>query len=283
MLTCKAEIESGEVLQLTGQETLWQLTSVDGLDPAKGKITTKELANWDGSVYTDSRIEERDITLELYINGKSEDNRDKLFSFFKVSKWVKLYFTTDNRDVVIDGYVENAKIDIFKQHQVMQIDILCPSSFFVSRFTQTQQLSNTLGGFYFPFAIEKEGVEFTSYEEGRRVMVFNYGEFTTGVNFEINFTDNCTNPMIYDRETGEYMLIKNSFIKGDVVSIDTTRGKRKVLKKDGDVETNLIGSLDIASTWLQLKPGRTYYSLKAESGVNAINVMIYNNIYYQGL
>lgn len=283
MLTAKVEIESGEVLEITGHEDLWQLTSVDGLDPSKGKITTKDLANWDGSVYTDSRIEERDITLELYINGKSEDNRDKLFSFFKVSKWVKLYLTTDNRDVSIEGYVETAKIDIFKQHQVIQIDILCPSSFFVSRFTQTQQLSNTLGGFYFPFAIEKEGIEFASFEEGKRVMVINYGEFTTGVKFEFNFKDDCTDPMIYDRQSGEYMLISSSFIKGDVLLIDTTRGKRRVIKKDGDLETNLIGSLDIASTWLQLKPGRTYFSLKATSGVNAINVMIYNNIYYQGL
>lgn len=283
MLNVKVEKENGENLQITGREEDWQLASVDGLDPSKGKITTKELANWDGSVYSDSRVEERDITLELYVNGTAEEKRDLLFSFFQVSKYIKLYFSAPLRKCYIEGYVESCKIDTFKMHQVMQIGVLCPSPFFVSSYENKQQLSNTLGGFYFPFAIEKEGIEFTSYEEGRRVTVFNYGEISTGAIFDINFLGDCTNPVIYNRETGEYMQINSSFGKGDNVEINTTRGRRTIFKKDGDLQTNLINYLSTSSTWLQLKPGRSYFSLKADSGVNFINVIILNSTYYQGV
>ena len=277
------EKENGEQLELTNQETRWQIAEMEGLGPANSEITTKELANWDGAVFVDSRVESRSITIELYLNGDVEENRILLYSFFKPSQFIKLYFQTTARNVYINGYTEKVSINHFDKHQIMQIVVDCPSPFFRSVPEQESRLSNTIGGFYFPFAVGKEGIEFTTYESERIVTVFNYGEISTGVRFYLTFNGSTTNPAIYNKKTGEYIRLISSFTKGDEIEIDTTKGGRGV-KKINDLETeNLISILDVNTTWIQLKSGRNYFSLKADSGVDNVIVDIYNSTYYQGI
>lgn len=283
MYSLTIEKENGEQLELTNQETRWQIAEIEGLNPSDADITTKELANWDGSVFVDSRVENRSITIEMYLNGDVEENRITLYSFFKPSQYIKLYFTTTARNVYIDGYTEKVSINLFDQHQVMQITIECPSPFFKSVPFQESHLANTIGGFYFPFAIDEVGIEFTTYESDRTIIVYNYGEISTGARFVLTFNGTVKNPAIYNKETGEYIRLISTFTRGDEIEIDTTKGSRGV-KKINELDTeNLIGIIDINTSWIQLKSGRNYFSLKADSGVDNMVVDIYNSTYYQGI
>lgn len=277
------ERENEERLELTNQETKWQIASIEGLNPSDADITTKELANWDGSVFVDSRVESRGITIEMYINGDVETNRIELYSFFRPKEYIKLYFKTSVRNVYIIGYTEKVELNHFDKHQVMQISIQCPNPFFKSVPENESRLSNTIGGFYFPFAIDKVGIEFTTYEGERIITVINYGEVSTGVRFYITFNGNTTNPAIYNRDTGEYIRLIDTYSRGDEIEIDTTKGNRAVRKLSDLGATNLIQYLDINTTWIQLTSGRNRFSLKADSGVDNIIVEIYNSTYYQGL
>lgn len=283
MYSLIVEKENEERLELTNQETKWQIASIEGLNPSDAEITTKELANWDGSVFVDSRVESRDITIEMYINGDVETNRIELYSFFRPKEYIKLYFKTSARNVYIIGYTEKVELNHFDKHQVMQISIQCPNPFFKSVPENESRLSNTIGGFYFPFAIDNVGIEFTTYEDERIITVINYGEVSTGVRFYITFNGNTTNPAIYNRDTGEYIRLIDTYSRGDEIEIDTTKGNRVVRKLSDLGSTNLIQYLDINTTWIQLASGRNRFSLKADSGVDNIVVEIYNSTYYQGL
>lgn len=283
MYSLIVERENEERLELTNQETKWQIASIEGLNPSDADITTKELANWDGSVFVDSRVESRGITIEMYINGDVETNRIELYSFFRPKEYIKLYFKTSVRNVYIIGYTEKVELNHFDKHQVMQISIQCPNPFFKSVPENESRLSNTIGGFYFPFAIDKVGIEFTTYEGERIITVINYGEVSTGVRFYITFNGNTTNPAIYNRDTGEYIRLIDTYSRGDEIEIDTTKGNRAVRKLSDLGATNLIQYLDINTTWIQLTSGRNRFSLKADSGVDNIVVDIYNSTYYQGL
>lgn len=283
MYSLIVEKENEERLELTNQETKWQIASIEGLNPSDADITTKELANWDGSVFVDSRVESRDITIEMYINGDTETNRIELYSFFRPKEYIKLYFKTSARNVYIIGYTEKVELNHFDKHQIMQISIQCPNPFFKSVPENESRLSNTIGGFYFPFAIDKIGVEFTTYEGERIITVINYGEVSTGVRFFMTFNGNTTNPAIYNRDTGEYIRLIDTYSRGDEIEIDTTKGNRVVKKLSDLGSTNLIQYLDINTTWIQLNSGRNRFSLKADSGVDNIVVEIYNSTYYQGL
>jgi phage-related protein len=283
MYSLTVERPDGEQLELTHNETEWQIAKISGIAPSDADITTKELANWDGAVYVDSRVESRSITIEIYLNNNVESNRIKLYQFFKPSKYVKLYFETNERNVYITGYTEKVDIDHFDKHQVMQISIECPSPFFRSVPEQETKLSNTLGGFYFPFAIDSVGIEFTTFESERKIAIYNYGEISTGARFVFTFTGDVENPTIYNRDTGEYIRIIKTFSRGEEVEVDTTKGNRGIKKINEETEENLISDLDINSTWLQLESGKSYFSLKADKGVDYLTVMIYNSTYYQGL
>lgn len=283
MYSLTIEKKNGEQLELTNQETRWQIASIDGIAPADADITTKELANWDGAVYVDSRVQTRTITIEMYLNGEVEDNRITLYSFFKPSQYVKLYFQTQQRNVFIVGYTEKVSLNHFDKHQVMQIGIQCPNPFFRSVPEQEAELSNTIGGFYFPFAIDSVGIEFTSFEEERIITIFNYGEISTGMRVEFTFNGEVTNPAIYNRDTGEYIRLIDTYDKGDEIVIDTTKGSRGA-KKINELETqNLVSKIDINTSWIQLKSGRNNFSLKADSGVDYLVANIYNSTYYQGI
>lgn len=281
MYSLTIEKENGEQLELTNNEINWQIAEIEGLGPSDGEITTKELANWDGAVYVDSRVESRDITIEIYLNDNVEDNRLKLYDYFKPSKYIKLYFETENRKVYIIGYVEKIKLNHFDKHQIMQVSINCPNPYFMTTAEYETKLANSMGGFYFPFSIDSVGIEFTSYENERAVIVYNYGEISTGARFVLTFNGEVVNPAIYNRDTGEYIRLIKTFSKGEEIEINTIRGLRGITKLNDN--TNLIKYIDINTTWLQLESGRNYFSLKADTGVNNLVCTIYNNIFYQGI
>lgn len=281
MYSLTIEKENGEQLELTNNEINWQIAEIEGLGLSDGEITTKELANWDGAVYVDSRVESRDITIEIYLNNNVEGNRLKLYDYFKPSKYIKLYFETENRKVYIIGYVEKIKLNHFDKHQVMQVSINCPNPYFMTTAEYETKLANSMGGFYFPFSIDSVGIEFTSYENERAVIVYNYGEISTGARFVLTFNGEVVNPAIYNRDTGEYIRLIKTFSKGEEIEINTIRGLRGITKLNDN--TNLIKYIDINTTWLQLESGRNYFSLKADTGVNNLVCTIYNNIFYQGI
>ena len=257
MYSLTIEKENGEQLELTNNEINWQIAEIEGLGPSDGEITTKELANWDGAVYVDSRVESRDITIEIYLNNNVEDNRLKLYDYFKPSKYIKLYFETENRKVYIIGYVEKIKLNHFDKHQVMQVSINCPNPYFMTTAEYETKLANSMGGFYFPFSIDSVGIEFTSYENERAVIVYNYGEISTGARFVLTFNGEVVNPAIYNRDTGEYIRLIKTFSKGEEIEINTIRGLRGITKLNDN--TNLIKYIDINTTWLQLESGRNYF------------------------
>lgn len=282
MFTLTVENTKGESLELTDKEQRWQVASIDGLCPPKADINTQEIANWDGSVFNDSRVEERDIELEIYINKDVESNRNYLYNYFLISKQITLYIATETKDVSIVGYVAKVSIDFFKKHQVIQVDITCPSPYFTARISNKWQLSNTMGGFYFPFAIDKVGIEFTSYEENRKINVINYGEIISGAIFIIEFNGDCENPTIYNSK-GEYFKINASYTKGDVLELNTIKGSRTLYKTDEAERINLVKYIDNKSTWLQLEPGINKLGLQATSGVDNIICTVYNSTFYEGL
>ncbi len=282
MFAITVENTKGESLEVTDKEQRWQVASIDGLCPPKADINTQEIANWDGSIFNDSKVNERDISIEIYLNKDIETNRNFLYNYFLISKQITLYIKTESKDVSIVGYVAKIEIDFFKKHQVIQVDITCPTPYFTSRISNKWQLSNTMGGFYFPFSIEKEGVEFTSYEENRKINVINYGEITCGAIFIFEFNGNCKDLALYNSK-GDFFKINAEYTKGDILELNTIKGSRTLYKTDEAERINLVKYIDSKSIWLQLEPGINKLGLQATSGVDNIICTVYNSTFYEGL
>ena len=118
-----------QTVDLTADEKIYQVTSVSGLDPVKGQIFMDTIAGVDGTAYTGARVNNRNIVINLRINGDADTNRQNLFQKFPVKEKVTVTVTT-SRTATIEGYIEDVSCDIFTKSQIVQISILCPNPYF---------------------------------------------------------------------------------------------------------------------------------------------------------
>ena len=154
MFTLIAENKYGEQMELTHNEA-YVISNIDGLDPPDAVINTTRNASADGSVYNSSYVDNRVITITLFINGPAETNRINLYRYFKAKYKVRLYYQNGTRNVFIDGYVQNIAIEFFDKKQVAQITIFCPNPFFNGTNDNIVNFETITDLFEFPFSIEE--------------------------------------------------------------------------------------------------------------------------------
>ena len=99
MFTLTVENANGERLTLTQNEQNYQLYSVEGLMPPKANISTSSVVNRDGVKVKSSKVQERNIVLNIRLNGDIEANRIRLYTFFKRGRYGRLYYRNGPRDM----------------------------------------------------------------------------------------------------------------------------------------------------------------------------------------
>lgn len=263
MYSLTVENHKGEKLQLT-QNACYNVLSVQGLNPPNANINTATNANFDGSTFKSSRLNQRNIVIELTIEGNIETNRIALYKYFKNKHAVKVYYANGTRYVYINGYVESFEVNLFEQKQKAQISILCPKPYFVDVNTSLIDFSSINPLFEFPFAIEEEGQEFSTLLVNQSKVVYNAGDVATGINIELKANGLTLNPKIYNVETGESIILDIEMNTGDVVKINTNAGEKSITMIVDAEESNIINRLRYGSKWLQLESGDNIFLYTAD-------------------
>lgn len=263
MYSLTVENHKGEKLQLT-QNVNYNVLSVQGLNPPNANINTATNANFDGSTFKSSRLNERNIVIELTIEGDIETNRIALYKYFKNKHAVKVYYANGTRYVYINGYVESFEVNLFEQKQKAQISIVCPKPYFIDVNTSLLDFTSIEALFEFPFAIEEEGTEFSTLLVNQTKVVYNAGDVATGINIELKANGLTLNPKIYNVETGESIILDIEMNTGDIVKINTNAGEKSITMIVDTVETNIINRLRYGSTWLQLESGDNIFLYTAD-------------------
>lgn len=264
MFTLKIENAKGNLIELTQNESNYQVINIDGLEPPKAQLYTSEVASVDGAKFKSSKLDMRNLVVTLKINGDAEKNRINLYKYFASGKRCKVYYRNGTRDVYIEGYVETIECPLFTVNQQMQISIVAPNPYFNSLDIIYNDISLVLAGFTFPFAIEETGVIIAELVPNKVTSVVNDGEFATGANIVIRaLADNVFNPVIYNSDTGEYLAINVKLNKGDIVRVNTNKGSKSIIKIENGVELNIMNALDYGSTWLQLEAGINNFTYDA--------------------
>lgn len=282
MFSLAIENAKGNRLRLT-QNPNYSIMSVDGLNPVNANINTAVNANFDGSTFKSSRLENRNIVIMLAVEGAIEANRIALYKFVKVKEEITLFVSNGTRDVYIKGYVESMEIGIFAQTQVVQISVICPNPYFTNSDENHEDFSNIIGVFEFPFSIEEAGIEFGQIVTDAEVNVQNLGDVATGMVIEFKAIGNVNAPAIYNTGTGKYMKVNDTMSDGDVIQINTTKGAKGVKKISEGVTTNILNKLDPASTWLELEPADNIMMFTATTGSMYLQCSVYHDFKYEGV
>lgn len=284
MFTAKIENSSGNVLTLTGNEPVYQVIDITGLNPPPAQINTTTIVGLDGAVFNSSKLQTRNLVLTIKINGNVETNRLMLYSYFRTKDWCKFYYSNNTLDVSIEGYVESVECDLFTNNEIAQISILCPYPYFRSLNEVIQDFSNVQKLFVFPFSINiDDPIVISTLEDSGGVAIYNNSESETGVLIYIDFLDSASSVEIKNTKTGDDFEINYSFLENDTVIINTNKGKKSITLLRNGVLTNLFSALQAGSVFFQLLPGvNNFEYLVSGSSSNNNDVLItfkYYNIY----
>ena len=280
MFSLKVENAKGAILELTNDETNFQVTNVEGLNPPNATINTSDLANGDGSAFNSSKIPNREIVITVYINGDVQTNRLTLYQYFRNKNWCKIYYTDDQRDVYIEGYVQDFEAPIFTQKQVAQISILCPDPYFKDIETIVQSISKALKKFTFPFSINiGEPIAFSEIELEKITNVINESESETGLIVNVTFMGRVDKLEIRNIDNCQNFIIDYNFMANDKLVINCNRGSKSVILTRDAVEYNLIPYVRSGSTFFQLGIGDNNFSFLADDGTSDMSVDIQFNYY----
>lgn len=256
------------MLKLTGKEPLYQVINIQGLNPPNAQINTSTIVGMDGAVFNSSKLQTRNLVLTVKINGDIEQNRLNLYSYFRTKEWCKFYYANGSLDVSIEGYVDTVECNLFTNAEMAQISIICPYPYFRSIYEVSQDFTNVLKKFVFPFSINiGSPVVISEIDDSGIVKIFNSSEAENGFIAYVNFLDNASSLEIINTFTGDDFKVTYSFLENDSLIINTNKGKKSInLIRSGAV-INLFQALQTGSVFLQLLPGINTFNYKVSGSV----------------
>lgn len=286
MFTLSIENENGQKIQLSQNESNYQVTNIDGLNPTKANINTNKVVNMDGAMFKSSKLDMRNIVITLKVKGDIEKNRINLYQIFNVGKKSKLYYSNETRSIWVECYCENIITNLFSQTEEMQISLICPSPFLSNIEKAVSDLSKVVKKFSFPFSLPAEGSVLSGIDLDKTTTILNSGEGETGLIITIySRGEEVENPIIFNAGTGEAFKLETVLNDSDFIVVNTNKGNKSVIKYSNGTEENLLSKVTPDSVWLQLKQGyqNFTYTTQNKNKDYLLTVSFEYNIVYEGV
>lgn len=260
------------------------ITNADGLYPSDATVNTSSIALIDGTKFNSSKVNEKQILLEITINSEAEKNRINLYKVLKPKEKIRFDYENKLRKVFIEGIIVSVPITHFAKKQVCTLTLKCPFPYFKEAQEIINDISNTINMFHFPFSItDNEPIPLSYLDTLATVTIENYGDIETGMIIEIYARNNVLNPKIFNYITGEYVGVNFSMQAGDSIYIDTNQGKKTIeLFREGKT-TNIFNMRMKDMTWISLNYGENTFYYEAEQGVYNMSVKISHTNLYVGV
>lgn len=260
-LTVKNDRGSLLALPLSDISGGFVVREIQGLGPVKAVLVSSSFANLDGEQYHSSRLGPRNILLKLgiepnYSEESTHDLRERLYQYFMPQSEITLVFNLFDKfsgsvvdqvlDLEIVGRVESSETNLFTREPTIDISIMCYAPAFVD-----------------PRIILFESDTVADLTE---VEVFYRGTTPTGFEFKL-FPDRTVDEfMIYHRPAhGALYTVHytDQLLAGDELTISSSVGDKRVIRKRAGVETSQLFSLSPQSAWLNMCPGSCHFRVYA--------------------
>ena len=278
------ENQNGDQLTF-GMGSPFTITDIQGLNPPEATINTSQIALIDGAKYNSAKINMRQINIAFAIEYNAPENRINVYQVIKTKQMIRLYYTGDQRDIYIDGYVQSVDISYFDMKQVVTVSILCPAPYLKSAQVMVDELKNIVNAFHFPFSsTETPQIVFGYYSNDIGITVENEGDVECGMIIELYVRSAISNPKVYNYITQDFIGINYNFQSADLITINTSKGERSVTLLRNGVTTNLFNYVMQGSTWLQLDAfGSTFVYELGSGNLGDLMVTFKHSNLYEGV
>ncbi len=277
------------------------ITSISGLGPAKANVNTTRLATTDGSYFNSALLEPRNIVIKMLFDFVSmtsvEEARLNTYKYFPIKRDVELIIETDNRKVKTVGYVESNEPDIFSSDESNSISIICPDPFFYDVSdgeNQTISFASITDLFEFPIennSLTEDLLSFGSYEYLNGYPLYYKGDVDIGFVATINVLNELGDITLSNETTGQSVTLYadrldaftgDPLIAGDVVTISSVLGSKKVTLIRNGKRTNILNCIGADSDWLKLTRGDNYIKIEADN-IEDVELAITHKTVYEGV
>lgn len=282
MFRLEVENEKKEKIELTNSP-FYESVAIEGLLPPQAAVNSSAVANADGETFNSARVAIRDVTIDIKPAFPVEENRQRLYTYFKLKKQVNIYFKNKNRDIVTAGIVEGFDGSLFEQKQLISISIKCLDPYLKDSAESVADMANIIDNFEFPFSIDKEGIPFSIIDKALTQNIFNAGDVETGMIIELTANGEVIKPTIYNVETREYFGLDFTMQLGDVIRINTNKFNKKVeLIRYGETR-NIINNILKGNKWLTLQVGDNLFTYTCEAGEENLSFKFTYSNRYEGV
>lgn len=227
------------------------LKSISGLGPAEADVFISSTVN-QGGVFQ-SRVPHplepvvlMGLNPNYTIGQTAADLRTAIYKLSASATGAVTLQLMDGATVVaqVTGYPKKVETVPFDKNPQCQITFACPNS-------HLEAPADT------NVTVPAAGVAAITFTAG--------GDDKTGFLASYTVTAARTFITITHSQTGQFMKLTYAFAIGDVVTIDTRPGSRKVTVTRSGVTTNIIGSLSTDSKWLTVLPGSNTFTRSANA------------------
>lgn len=259
----------------------------------KGKVTiyNNKGMNQDGSTYLGNTIDVSDKTIELAIIADSEEDliyyRNRINKVFnpKLGEGYLIYkdpVKEIKAKCIIDAlpYFSGVNPRVNK----CLISCIANNPFWMDIIESRVDVAFWQGDLSFDLEIpETTGIELGHREPSLIVNVLNNGDVECGIKVEFRALATVTNPSIINVDTQEFIKINKTMEAGEIITLNTSFGAKKVESTLNGVNTNIFNYIDFSSTFLQLNTGDNLFRYNADLNLDNLEVSIYFTPQYLGV
>ncbi|EJO5347038.1 phage tail family protein [Clostridium botulinum] len=280
------ENEKGQQIEFS----IWSpffLENIDGISGLKNIIYSNKGMGQDGSTYTGSTLDDRNIVIQGAIIDGKEINREKLLSIINPKLKSKLIYTDGSIEKYVECKVETAPVITKDNKPKFQISLLSPNPYWKDYINTKVNIALWKGDFHFPLVIPiNKGITMGHREPSLIVNVNNTGQVKTGMIIEFFARGTLKNPSLFNVNTREFIKINKGMVNGEKFIINTNYSKKKILQELNGGTTDILNYLDIlggGDTFLQLDVGDNLFRYNADSNLDNLEVNIYFSPQYLGV
>lgn len=285
-------------LQLDKTDTGLAITGIDGLYPPKATINTSSLGGQDGVTFNSTRIDTRNIVLDLRFVGVGsiEDLRLLTYQFFPIKRKVTFAIETDRRKAAVEGYVESNEANIFSPESGTTISMITDPYFYdISGQDTKVNFYGITPLFEFPFSNESLTTPLIVMGEHLAELSRSFvypGDAVTGVVTTIEASGTLGNITVGNPETGEGFVLTSARMTavtgqpvsdGDTIIIDSRIGKKSVTLWRAGTITNILSALGPIPGWINVRPGINTFEIGVSSGIQNARISMEYPILYEGV
>lgn len=275
----------GETVELFQQPFF--LDKIEGLGDVDADVQSQKSRGQNGSTPTITTLQERHIPIEVVILDNLLLNRQLLSKVFNPNLGPgTLTYQNDISTRVIQATSEHVPKFPDQRPRLGQraiIDLICNDPYFRDEQDSKTEIALWEGNLEFPLEIPEEGMEVEYRTPSLIVNVENKGHVDTGMIIKFKALGTVINPMLLNVNTSESIKLNRTLVAGEVITVNTNRGKKRIESSLNGVTTNVFNNIVYGSTFLQLSIGDNLFRYHADDNEDALEVSIYHSTKYVGV